>query len=199
MIPIIGIVGGIGSGKSLVAEAMQALGGHLIVADHLGHEALEQPDIKAMLVARWGTAILDPDGKASRKAIGRIVFANAGELRALESLVFPYIEKRITDEIALARTRPGVPFVVLDAATMIETGWGRHCDKIVFVDAPRDLRMARVKQRGWDEKELDRREKTQMPIDEKKMKADAVIVNDGERDKVVTQVKDLLVSWKIIC
>jgi dephospho-CoA kinase len=200
MIPILGIVGGIGSGKSLVAEAMRACGGHLISADQLGHEALEQPDIKAKLVARWGDAILDDDGKANRKQIGRRVFADRRELDALEKLVFPYIEMRILEEIARARTQSGVKCIILDAAIMIETGWHRHCDKLVFVDAPRELRLARLKEkRGWDEKEVERREAMQQPADEKKRHAHAVIVNDGEPDKVVRQVKDLLVLWKVIC
>lgn len=200
MIPTIGIVGGIGSGKSLVANAMCELGGHLINADQLGHEALEQPDIKTKLVARWGNAILDDANKADRKKIGRIVFADRNELKSLESLVFPYIEKRILEEIGRAKAQIGVKCIILDAAIMIETGWQRHCDKIVFVDAPRELRLARLQDnRGWSEKELDRRESVQLPLDEKKRQADAVIVNDGDLEKVMRQVKDLLVLWKVIC
>ncbi len=200
MIPIIGIVGGIGSGKSLVADAMRELGGHLINADQLGHEALVQPDIKAKLVECWGNAILDDRGHADRKKIGRIVFTERKELHALESLVFPYIEKRILEEIELAKAQGGVKCTILDAAIMIETGWHRHCDKIVFVDAPRELRLVRLQQtRGWNEKELDRRESVQLPLAEKKRHAHAVIVNDGEPDKVKRQVKDLLVLWKVIC
>jgi dephospho-CoA kinase len=200
MIPIIGIVGGIGSGKSLVANAMRDLGGYLINADQLGHEALEQPDIKASLVQRWGDKILDAAGKANRRHIGHIVFADRRELEALESLVFPYIEKRILDEIERARGDAGVKCIILDAAIMMETGWDRHCDKIVFVDTPREIRLARLQaRRGWDEKELERREAMQWPVDEKKRRADAVIVNDGEPDKVARQVKDLLVLWKVIC
>ena len=105
MIPTIGIVGGIGSGKSAVADAMRSLGGHLISGDRLGHDALLQPDIKAKLRERWGDAILDEHGDIDRKKIAAIVFADANELKALEAQVFPYIEKRIIQEIALARSR----------------------------------------------------------------------------------------------
>jgi dephospho-CoA kinase len=200
MIPTLGIVGGIGSGKSLVANCMQKFGGHLINADLLGHEALVKPDIRASLVERWGRGILNAEGNPDRKNIGRIVFADPVELRALESLVFPYIEKRILDEIEHARTLPGVEFIILDAAIMIETGWHRHCDKIVFVEAARETRLKRLQEkRGWTEKELHRREQAQMPLEEKKRHADAVIVNDAEPDKVVSQVQDLLVLWKMIC
>jgi len=200
MIPVIGIVGGIGSGKSLVARAMQSLGGYLINADLLGHEALEQADVKTQIVQRWGDSILNAQGKADRRQIGRIVFANAEELRALESFVFPYIEKRIHEEIAHARTRSDVQFIILDAAILLETGWKRHCDKVVFVDTPRATRLQRLQNnRGWDEAEVDRREKAQMPLEEKKLHADAVLLNDGEPEKVVRLVQDTLVSWKVIC
>src|SRR5437660_405862 len=94
MLPTIGIVGGIGSGKSVVAQAMVKHGGYLIAADQLGHEALKQADIKAKLVERWGDAILDANGDADRKKISAIVFADPGELKALEALVFPFIEQR---------------------------------------------------------------------------------------------------------
>ena len=97
MIPTIGIVGGIGSGKSLVADAMQALGGYLIAADPLGHEALRQPDIKTKVIERWGSAVLDGNGDVDRRKLGRIVFADKNELKALEDQVFPYIDKRIRD------------------------------------------------------------------------------------------------------
>jgi dephospho-CoA kinase len=200
MIPIIGIIGGIGSGKSAVADAMQHLGGHLIAADRLGHDALLQPDIKPKVIERWGEAILDNQGNPDRKKIAAIVFSKREELRALEALVLPSIEKRILHEIECARSRPGVKFIILDAAILVEAGWARHCDKIVFVDAPRELRQARLKeQRGWDEAELDRREQMQMPLAEKMNRADAVIVNDGGPEKILPQVQDALECWKVIC
>ncbi len=200
MIPTIGIIGGIGSGKSLVADAMHKLGGYLITADALGHEALRQQDILVKLVARWGKEILDDKGQPDRKEIGRLVFADASELRDLESLVFPYIEKRILEEMSRARARSDVKFIILDAAIMLETGWHRHCDKLVFVDAPRELRLARLKEkRGWDEQEVARRESVQLPVEEKKGRADAVIVNDAEPEKICAQVQDALEQWKAIC
>ena len=198
-LPTIGIVGGIGSGKSLVAKIMQTLGGYLIAADPLGHEALQQADIRAKLAERWGSAVLDEQGNVDRKPLGRIVFADVTELKALEALVFPYIEKRILQEMAYARTRPDVKFIVLDAAILLETGWHEYCGKIVFVDAPRAVRLTRLKdKRGWNEQELERREKVQLPVEEKRGHADAVIVNDGDYDKVAGQVQVTLEQWKVI-
>ena len=200
MKPILGIIGGIGSGKSTVAHILREFGGHLIVGDQLGHEALLQPEIKTKVVERWGSQVLDTQGNPDRKAIGRIVFADINELRALESLLFPYIGKKIVEEIDHAQTRADVQFIVLDAAVMVEAGWHKRCDKVLFVDAPRDLRVARLKEtRGWSEQELERRENMQLNLDEKKLHAHAAIVNDGDMEKLARQLKDALVRWRIIC
>ena len=200
MIPVIGIVGGIGSGKSTVARALQQFGGHLISADEIGHAALLEPDIKSKIVARWSESVLDAKGNPDRKKVGRIAFADEKEMKALESLVFPYIEQKISEEIANARAHSGVKCIVLDAAIMIETGWRKQCDKVIFVDAPHEVRAARVREkRGWDEAELERRERMQLPLEEKKRHADAIVVNDGDFEKVSRQVKDALEQWKVIC
>jgi len=199
MLSTLGIIGGIGSGKSVVADAMQAFGGHLIAADQLGHEALQQADIKAQLVKRWGKQILGENGEPNRKRIGAIVFTDPKERRTLEAMVFPYIENRIADEIAAAQSRPEEKFIILDAAIMLEAGWDQQCDHIVFVEAPREVRLARLKEkRGWDEAELARREAAQMPLDKKKRRADAVIVNDESPVKVAGQVQRLLLQWRMI-
>ncbi|MSU78637.1 MAG: dephospho-CoA kinase [Gemmataceae bacterium] len=200
MIPVVGIVGGIGSGKSAAALAMQALGGHLIVADALGHEALRQPEIRDQLVKRWGPGILNAAGEADRRRIGHIVFADERELHALEALVFPFIDLRIREEIELANAGTTAKFVILDAAILFETGWDRHCSKVVFIDSPRKLRLARVAQsRGWDEAELARRESRQLPIAEKQARSNAAIVNTDDFGKLGKAVKDTLVRLQIIC
>jgi dephospho-CoA kinase len=198
--PVVGIVGGIGSGKSVVAELLRKQNGYLVSADQLGHEALRQTDIRASVVARWGKEILNEDGQADRKKIGKIVFAEPEELRFLESLVFPYIEKRIWQEIARAEGQPAVKFIILDAAIMMETGWHRFCYKTLFVDAPREIRLARLEaSRGWSEKELNRREMAQMPNEEKKRRADVIILNDEGVEKVARQVQAALEQWNVFC
>ena len=195
-----GIIGGIGSGKSLVARLMMQHGGYLISADPLWPRGLAAAGHPAATGRqRQGNDILDDQGNVDRQKLGRIVFAQAADLRALEALVFPYIEARIREEADRARGEPDVKFIILDAAIMLETGWHRLCDKIVFVDTPRPLRLARLQeQRGWNDKELERREKAQMPLEEKKGRADVVIVNDAAPDKVARQVQDALEQWKVI-
>ncbi len=190
--PLVGLIGGIGSGKSLVAGLLSELGAKVIEADKLGHEALRQPDIKERVVARWGDGILNAAGDVDRKKLGKIVFAEATEREALERIVFPFIERRIREEIEQANQDPGVKVVVLDAAILLEAGWGQFCDSVVFVDAPREERLKRLaQQRGWSTEEVEAREKAQLPIETKKARADLILDNSGTPAQTRERVKQL--------
>lgn len=193
--PTIGLVGGIGSGKSLVAQMFADRGGHLIQADQFGHEALRQPAIIEQLVGRWGQTVLNERGEVERRKVGGIVFADAKERKALETLVFPWIERRIREEMACADADPRVRFSILDAAILLETGWGQWCDLIVFVDAPRETRLSRVAAaRGWSEKEVDAREQAQLPLTEKAAKANVIIHNHGNAAETRSQVEQIITT-----
>jgi dephospho-CoA kinase len=194
--PVIGLIGAIGAGKSTAARLFAARGGFAIDADSLGHDALRQPAIVAAVVARWGERVRKPDGTLDRRAIGRIVFANPAERAALEGLVFPYIEKRIRDEIARGIADPNSRFVVLDAAVLLEAGWNNSVDRIVYVDAPRELRLARLAAKsGWTDADLAAREAAQWPAEMKKARADAVLVNDTTETALEERVEKLLSQW----
>jgi dephospho-CoA kinase len=196
--PVIGLVGGIGSGKSLVAAEFARHRGHVVAADQLGHEALEQPAIRAGIKERWGAAVFGEGGNVDRRRLGAWVFADPDERKALEALVFPFIERRITEEMGAAQRNPDVAFIVLDAAIMLETGWNRHCDRLVYVDAPRTVRAERLaRQRGWTEEDLEAREKAQFPVAEKRDRADFVIDNSGPPEKIREQVNQLLTEWSL--
>lgn len=193
--PVIGLLGGIGSGKSAVAADLVKHGGWLINADQFGHEALRQADLKKQITARFGLDILDGN-EIDRKRLGAKVFADASELRALEAIVFPFIGDRIRQEIEQAGKRREVRFIVLDAAVMLEAGWNGACDRLIFVDAPFEVRRARVQQqRGWSEADLRTREKLQWPLEEKKRRADAVIDNSTSPEALAEQVARVLRGW----
>ncbi len=148
--PVIGLLGGIGSGKSQVAALLSRHGGRVIDADQLGHQALRQPDILHRVVQRWGARLLDEQGQIVRRRLAAIVFGDPAERQALEEIVHPWIGQAIREEIARAQTDPAIRFIVLDAAVMLEAGWHTVCQKLLFVDVPWQLRLERLThQRGW--------------------------------------------------
>ncbi|MDB5313511.1 MAG: coaE [Gemmataceae bacterium] len=199
--PVIGLVGGIGAGKSTVAAALAARGGVVVNADALGHEALEQPEIRSRVLDRWGRCgnLVKPDGRIDRRALAGIVFAHPAERAALEGLVFPYIGRRVLEEVARAQVDPDTTFVALDAAVMLEAGWDGVCDRVVYVDAPREVRAARLAARsGWSAADLTAREAAQWPAAEKLNRAAAVIVNDAGLDRLQDRVDCLLGEWGML-
>jgi len=198
--PVIGLVGGIGAGKSTVAEALVRHGGKVVAGDPLGHEALEQRDILDRIADAFARRdILTAEGKVDRKKLGKVVFPSPVERSRLEHLVHPYIEERISEEIDKAQDDPKAKFVVLDAAVMLEAGWDDACDKLIYVDAPRPVRLARVKaQRGWSDADLANREAVQMPAEKKKERADAVVDNGGTPAGTTAQVDELVRKWELV-
>src|SRR3954466_9621810 len=101
-VSVIGLIGGIGSGKSRVAAEFVRHGARVVSGDQAGHEALRQPEIRSRVVERWGPEVLDEKGEINRRRLGAMVFADPTELRALEALVFPWIERRLRVEIDAA-------------------------------------------------------------------------------------------------
>lgn len=196
-IRVIGLIGGIGSGKSRVAAEFVKHGARVISGDQAGHEALRQPDLRDRVVQRWGPGVLDDKGEINRRRLGAMVFADPAELRALEAMVFPWIERRLRQEIDAA-AREGVPLIVLDAAVMLEAGWDKVCDRIVYVHTPRQDRLRRLaEQRGWTATEVAARESAQLPLTDKAGRADHAIDNSGSLDDLARQVDNLLLGWGI--
>ena len=196
--PVIGVLGGIGAGKSFVAGLMAARGGFLIAADPLAHEALRQPAIRDQVVALFGADCLGPDGEVVRQKLAGPVFADAGLRHKLEALVFPWVGARVAGSIEQAMADSAVRFVVLDAPVMLEAGLNNVADRLVYVDAPRTAQLARLAVRGWTAEQLAAREQAQMSPDEKARRADAIIDNGGPVEQTARQVDDLLARWNLI-
>jgi dephospho-CoA kinase len=191
--PVVCLIGGIGSGKSQVAAELARHGGRVIVGDRIGHEALRQPQIKAQIVGRWGNDILNEAGEVARSKLAAVVFSDAAQRQALEVLVFPWITARLEEQVAAARLDPAVRFVVVDAAVLLEAGWNSCCDCIVFVHAPRSVRLRRLaRQRGWSEREVDARARAQQSLTDKVSRADFVIDNSGSLAQLGRQVDELM-------
>ena len=191
----IGLVGGVASGKSLVARLFVELGAGLLDADRAGHDVLSQdPEARSAVLDRWGEKVLASDGSINRAAIAACVFASDDAAQSdrefLETLLHPLIRAKLDDE-KRALVAAGRPAVVLDAPLLLEAGWGPLCDLVVMVDVPRDVRLARAMERGWTEAEFTRREAAQWPVDTKSQHADAVLSNAGSIDDLRREVGHL--------
>jgi dephospho-CoA kinase len=197
-VPVVGLIGGMGSGKSRVAAEFARRGARIVSGDQYGHEALCQPEVRSKAVERWGPGILDERGEINRRALGAIVFADPGERKALEALSFPWIERRFQEEIAAAQADPAVRLVILDAAILLEAGWNTICDQLIYIHAPREVRLRRLsEQRGWNAKEVEARERAQLSLTDKVSRADAALDNSGSPEQLARQVEDLLRQWGI--
>jgi dephospho-CoA kinase len=196
---VVGLLGGIGSGKSQVAAEFARHGARVVSGDGLAHQALRQPRVKEQVVRRWGPGMLDEKGEVRRRELGAVVFADPAQRQALEEMVHPWIKERIRAEVEAARRDPRVALVVLDAAIMLEAGWDGACDRLVYVEAPREVRLRRVaEQRGWTAREVEAREGAQMPLTDKAARADHVLDNSASLEHLGCQVLALLRQWGLL-
>jgi dephospho-CoA kinase len=179
---VLGIVGGIGSGKSTVAREFERLGWYVIDSDAEVRCVLRRPDVARTLAQWWGTRVLDADGTVDRSAVGRIVFADESARKRLEGLVHPLVTRTRAEAIARAAAAAGVPpvGVIYDAPLLFEAGLDRECDAVAFVEASAAVREERLRlSRGWGREEIAKREAAQWPLERKKALSRFVIQNDG--------------------
>ncbi len=191
---MIGLVGGIGAGKSAAAARFADLGAFVIDADKVGHALLDQRPIRERLVQRFGPAILateegEDEPRVDRRILGSIVFKDPEALKALEAILHPQMRRTFEKAIDRAARKNQAKAVVIDAALLYEAGWHGLCDFVMFVDAPLEARIARVAAtRGWNEAMLREREQAQWPLAKKKDRADLVLANDGSPDELRPRV-----------
>ncbi len=191
--PVIGLTGGIGAGKSAVAEAFGQLGCAIIDSDRLAHEAINEPPNIAQLRRWWGDDILTADGQVDRAAVGRIVFTNDAQLKRLRGLLHPAVLGKRKILVREYERQPEVLAIVLDTPLLLENGVQGECDAIVFVNASDKIRLKRVQTaRGWDAAQLRAREKKQLPLDKKREMAQYIVENDGVQSATLIQVRQTL-------
>ena len=182
---VVGLAGGVGSGKSTVAGIFIKQGARGIDADVIGHRTLDLPRVKAALLRDWGRGILR-GARVDRAALARLAFRSRESIARLNRRVHPEILREIRRRIGSARG-----WVVLDAALLFETGADALCDVVVYVSAPRAVRARRLRARGWAPGELRRRERFQLPLAYKKKKADYVIDNAGPTSRTDEQTRKI--------
>lgn len=189
---LVGLTGNIASGKSSVARRLTELGATVIDADLLAREAVEpgEPALAA-IVERWGPGVLAPDGSLDRAGLRTRIFSDPVELEALNSIVHPQVGQR-RDRLVAAAAARGDQVVVCDIPLLFERGLAGDFDKVVLVDAPRDVRLDRLlRDRALPADEAMQMIAAQMPAELKRARADVVIDNDGPLSALQAKVDAL--------
>jgi dephospho-CoA kinase len=194
---VIGLVGGIASGKSRVAACFAALGGVIIDADHIGHAMLQRPEVVSRLQELFGAGILDPSGSINRRQLGSLVFgsdsAAAARLRQLEAVVHPLIQAEAQRLLTVYRNSQQVPAAaVMDAPLLLEAGWDQLCDVILFVDTPEEICLQRAALRGWDADHFYARQNAQLSLEKKRQAATHIISGTLDETSLRREVAALL-------
>lgn len=194
-IPLVGLVGGIGSGKSTVTrELARHMKATILDADKAGHEALRQSGVKDALRTAFGEGIFDGAGEVVRSQLAQLVFGDdeiaKQNRRTLEAIVHPVLRADLVQQWQTARDQRLVEVVLLDAPILLESGWKELCDAVVFIDTPLARRQLWTKaSRGWSAEELARREASQWPIARKQSESDFIIDNSGMLFETVQQLE----------
>ena len=185
---IIGLTGGIGAGKSTVAQFFSELGASVVDADHLARIAIERGSAGFdEVVARFGETIL-ANGDINRKALAEIVFSDPVAKSDLEAIIHPRVQKLFAQ--AIIDNEPA-PHLIYEIPLLVETDAASKFDFIVTVEADEDLRIERLLTRGMFITDIKARLASQAPSQARIDIADAVIVNDGDEDHLLRQVENL--------
>jgi dephospho-CoA kinase len=190
-IPVIGLTGGIGAGKSTVTQMLVERGAAVIDADKVGHQ-IYLPDLPAWreIVETFGPEVLNADRTISRQALGKIVFADPEALRTLNRIVHPKMFDCMAELIAELRTRGGIKAIIVEAAVLIEANWQPLVDQVWVVVASEAVVIERLaKQRSLSPEQVHTRIAAQLSNDERLKHAQVVIRNDGSLDQVSAAVQ----------
>ena len=191
---MIGLTGGIGSGKSTVARFLKKLGAEVVDLDKVGNEVIKKPKYTYLkLVREFGETILNKDGEIDRTKLGKIVFSDPPALERLNSIVHPEIDKFIVEKTKDC-LHQSIEVLVLEAAAMLEAKRDWQVDEIWVTITPDNIALQRIKDRpGYGEAEAKARIRSQMTNEERIKRANVVINNDGTLDELEARVK---IEWE---
>jgi dephospho-CoA kinase len=177
---IIGIMGGISSGKSTVAAELAKFGCAVIDADVMAKEFLLDEGIKKQLRQKFGDDIFDLHGQIDKKKLAKKAFISRQTVETINSIIHPPVLHKVEQLIEAYQLRQGVKAIVLDIPLLVESGWEKRCDKLIFIDCPEQIRFKRAEKRGFfDVNELKKRENFQISLDNKRKIANYVIENSN--------------------
>ena len=189
---VIGLTGGIGTGKSEATRQLEALGASIISADQVGHEAYT-PNTEAweQVVATFGDDILQDDQEIDRRKLGAIVFSDPSQLEKLNQIMHPRMARIVSGKIEVFRSQ-AVSVVVVEAALLFEAGWDSLVEEVWVTDSPEELIIGRLKERnGLSEEEAKKRINSQMDRAERIERSDFVINNSGDMAELGNAIKEL--------
>jgi dephospho-CoA kinase len=195
-IPLIGLTGGIGSGKSAVAKRLAELGATVIDSDQIAHDiTAPQGAAIAPIQAHFGPELLAADGSLDRPKMRRLVFNAPSALQSLEAITHPLIQAE-TARQAMAAYQNGSPYLVFMVPLLVESGyWPALIDHLVVVDCPPELQITRVMQRSnLDRSEIEQIMRKQALREDRLAAADTILLNDDSLDKLIPQI-DALHQW----
>lgn len=188
---VIGLTGGLGSGKSTVARLLSTLGAEVVDADRIGHAIYAPGTVGWRAIReRFGEAVIADDGTVDRQRLGTIVFADRAALDALNAIVHPLIGEEIKRRVARYKASDPQSPLVIEAALLVEAGWSRIVDEVWVVRAPLPLVLQRVGEaRGLSPAQIQQRLAVQASDAERVAVADVVIDNDGTADQLEARVR----------
>ena len=192
---VIGITGGIGSGKSLVAKIMtEKHGAYFLNTDRIAKEQMEIGGVSyARVVDFFGDSILAEDGSIDAKKLSKIVFQDKEKLNKLNALTHPNVLKVIEEELASLREGGRFPYVIIETALMIEAGYDFICDEVWYVYTPEEIRRERLKkERNYSDQKIDSIFESQRKEDEFRKRYSKVIENTSDIQNLCKQVEQLL-------
>ena len=192
---IVGVLGGIASGKSLVTQWLEELGATVLVADGIAHDILRQEEVVKEVVRRFGESVLADHERPQidRKKLAALVFGSSeyhvAKRSQLEAIVQPRVRIELQKQIDQWKATHHSGVLVLDIPLLIERDWVKQCDCVLMVDTPDAMRREFAAARGWSESQLAAREATQLSIAEKRKNATFILVNDGTQEQLWDKVQ----------
>ncbi|KIX22491.1 dephospho-CoA kinase [Flavobacterium sp. 316] len=180
MTKIIGLTGGIGSGKSTVAKYIASKNIPVYIADDEAKKIMDDENVVVEVQLLFEENILNDKHKLDRKKIASIVFQNPEKLNQLNQLIHPKVKQHFKDWL---KTHKNAPFIIKEVAILFETGGDKECDKVILITAPENVKMDRIMKRdNIDKNEILKRMKNQLSDDEKSKKSDFIVQNINLND-----------------
>jgi dephospho-CoA kinase len=184
-------MGGIASGKSIVAAELAKLGCAVIDADVIAKQFLLDEGIKDQLRQKFGDDIFDGHGQIDKKKIAKKIFNSAKAVKLANSIIHPPVLQKVEQLIEAYQLQQGIKAIVLDIPLLVEVGWEKRCDKLIFIDCPEQIRLKRAEKRGvFDVNELKKRENFQISLDNKRKIANYIIENN-DLSELIKQIGNI--------